>query len=179
MTAQTNPPPPTPTGPRDAPQVWVHPPVLFIILVLLGYGLDSLLPLSLEPRNWPWESQWPGGDDDIVFAVGCILIGLALIYVSDAVRRFLKARTSVPTFRPATALVTDGVYRYTRNPMYVAMILLYAAIGLLLKSLWYFVLLAPLIVVLRYGVVAKEEAYLEAKFGDDYRSYKERVKRRF
>jgi protein-S-isoprenylcysteine O-methyltransferase Ste14 len=64
-----------------------------------------------------------------------------------------------------------------RNPIYVGMLLLYAGIGLAARSPWVLVLALPLVVILRYGVVAREETYLQQRFGDAYRDYKARVRR--
>jgi protein-S-isoprenylcysteine O-methyltransferase Ste14 len=74
-------------------------------------------------------------------------------------------------------LVTTGIYRWTRNPVYLGFFLLYGGIGVAALSPWILILLLPLVVTIRYGVVAREEAYLERRFGDFYRDYKARVRR--
>ncbi len=73
--------------------------------------------------------------------------------------------------------MTDGVYGYTRNPMYVAMALFYGAIAVAVDSLITLLFLVPLLIVVHYGVVLREERYLERKFGDAYRHYKSAVRR--
>ena len=75
------------------------------------------------------------------------------------------------------ALVTSGIHGWSRNPIYVGMSLVYAGIGIAARSPWIFILALPLAIVMRYVVVAREEAYLALRFGDAYRSYKERVRR--
>jgi protein-S-isoprenylcysteine O-methyltransferase Ste14 len=106
---------------------------------------------------------------------GLILIGVAI--VATGVRNFSRAATPVPSNRPVRALVTTGIHGWSRNPIYAGMFLLYAGIGLAARSPSVLILALPLVIILRYGVVAREEAYLERRFGDAYRDYKARVRR--
>ena len=92
-------------------------------------------------------------------------------------RLCLRAATPVPTNLPVRSLVSTGIHGRTRNPIYLGMFLLYAGIGLAARSPGTFILMVPLAVTIRYGVVAREEAYLEWRFGDAYRDYKARVRR--
>jgi len=94
-----------------------------------------------------------------------------------AVRAFRQAGTNVETPKPATALVTDAAYARSRNPMYLAMALLFASIAGLANSGWFGLLLAPFLIVLRVGVIAREERYLARKFGAPYRAYQARARR--
>jgi protein-S-isoprenylcysteine O-methyltransferase Ste14 len=79
--------------------------------------------------------------------------------------------------QPTAALVTEGPFRYSRNPIYVALTLLYLGVALLINALWILLLVVPAVLVLRYGVIAREEAYLAWKFGDTYRQYTAQVRR--
>jgi protein-S-isoprenylcysteine O-methyltransferase Ste14 len=79
--------------------------------------------------------------------------------------------------KPTTALVTEGPFRYSRNPIYLALTLLYVGVALLINALWILLLIVPVLLVIRYGVIAREEAYLTRKFGDTYRQYTARVQR--
>jgi protein-S-isoprenylcysteine O-methyltransferase Ste14 len=94
-----------------------------------------------------------------------------------AVREFRRAGTNVETPKAVTALVTDGVCAWSRNPMYVALALLFAGIAVLADSGWLGLLLVLYLGLLRVGVIACEERYLERKFGAPYRAYRERVRR--
>lgn len=78
---------------------------------------------------------------------------------------------------PVMALVTDGPYRFTRNPMYVGLSCIYLAIALWCASLWACVLLIVVLLIIRYAVIAREEGYMTAKFGDEYRAFTSRVRR--
>jgi protein-S-isoprenylcysteine O-methyltransferase Ste14 len=103
------------------------------------------------------------------------VVGLAI--VAAGVRNFSRAATPVPSNQPVRALVTTGIHGWSRNPIYVGMFLLYAGIGIVAGNPWVLILALPLVIILRYGVVAREETYLERRFGDAYRDYKARVRR--
>jgi protein-S-isoprenylcysteine O-methyltransferase Ste14 len=144
--------------------VITRPPFLYLGSLILGLVLDHVLPL---PITLP-ENAWTAGG-------GLILLGVAIL--AAGVRNFSHAATPVPSNQPVRALVTTGIHAWSRNPIYVGMFLLYAGIGLAARSPWVLMLTLPLAVIMRYGVVAREEAYLERRFGDAYRNYKARVRR--
>jgi protein-S-isoprenylcysteine O-methyltransferase Ste14 len=147
--------------------VIARPPLLFLAALLIGFVLDLLLPLPfLVP-----------GVDLLHWIIGgsLILIGLAL--AAAGIRNFSRAGTPVESIKPTRALVTTGIYDRTRNPIYLGMFLLYGGIGVAAQSPWILILTLPLAITIRYGVVAREEAYLERRFGDAYRDYKARVRR--
>jgi protein-S-isoprenylcysteine O-methyltransferase Ste14 len=144
-----------------------RPPFLYIGCLILGLALEHLLPLRLDLPGAA-VMQWTA-------VGGLILIGVAI--VAAGVRNFSRAATPVPSNQPVRALVTTGIHGWSRNPIYVGMFLLYTGIGIAARSPWVLVLALPLIVILRYGVVAREERYLEQRFGDAYRDYKARVRR--
>ncbi|MBM3517557.1 MAG: isoprenylcysteine carboxylmethyltransferase family protein [Alphaproteobacteria bacterium] len=111
------------------------------------------------------------------FVLAGVLLALGCGGMTAAISRLRRHRTPVETWRPSAALVTDGVYHLSRNPIYVSLSLIYAGIGVALDSLWALAVLAPLLVVIRYGVIAPEERYLAARFGDAYRAYRRSVRR--
>jgi protein-S-isoprenylcysteine O-methyltransferase Ste14 len=94
-----------------------------------------------------------------------------------AFRALSRAHTPVDPLKPTTALVTEGPFRYSRNPIYLALTLLYLGVALLINALWILLLVVPVLVVICYGVIAREEAYLARKFGDAYRQYTAQVRR--
>ena len=149
---------------RDIPGVIAPPPLILLAHLLLGLALD-----------WLWPAPFLASA--VQYAVGAALIALAGTLAGAAIFRFVRAGTNVPTRRPATALVVTGPYRFTRNPIYVGMIVLLLGIGVMVDSVWIVVLAVPFALVLRYGVIAREERYLEAKFGDSYRGFRARVRR--
>lgn len=148
----------------DSPGVLVFPPALFGGTLLLGLLLHWLVPMQLLPR------------------LPARLLGVALLVASIALARraegtMKRAGTNVRPDQPSLHLVTDGLFRYSRNPLYLSTLGLYGGVTLLVDALWPVVLLIPLVAVLRWGVIAREERYLEHKFGDEYRAYKARVRR--
>jgi protein-S-isoprenylcysteine O-methyltransferase Ste14 len=148
-------------------RVIARPPLLFLAALLIGFVLDRLLRLPFPVS----------GIDLVHWIIGgsLILIGLAL--ATAGIRNFSRARTPVPSIKPTRALVTTGIHGWTRNPIYLGMFLLYGGIGVATQSPWTLILTLPLAITIRYGVVAREEAYLERRFGTAYREYKARVRR--
>jgi protein-S-isoprenylcysteine O-methyltransferase Ste14 len=142
------------------------PSRIFLGTLLLGVAADRLLP---SPFTVPgWGIRW-------IVASFLILVGVALAVA--AIRNFSQAATPVPTNVPTRALVTTGIHGWTRNPIYVGFFLIYIGVGIAARSPWILILTLPLAVTIRYGVIAREEAYLERRFGDVYRDYKIRVRR--
>jgi protein-S-isoprenylcysteine O-methyltransferase Ste14 len=152
------------------PQVIARPPLLLLGALLVGFGLDHLVPL---PR--------PITGIGLVHTISAIVAG-ALIFVGVAVfaasvRNFSRAGTPVQGTRPTRTLVTTGIYGWSRNPIYLAMLLFLVGIGITVRSPWILLLAVPLAITFRYGVIGREEAYLERRFGDVYRDYKAHVRR--
>ena len=150
----------------DTPQVIALPPLIFLGALALAALLEAALPIPLPPLS-----------SGVAYGLGAVLVlcGLALLLLGA--RRFTAAGTNIPPTLPTTALVVTGPYRWSRNPLYLAMILVYAGIGFAALSSWVLLLAVPLILILNYGVVIREEVYLERKFGADYRAYRARVRR--
>ena len=160
-----------PNGPPAADTavsgVIARPPLLFLGALLLGLVADRLLPAPFAvPGSGP--SRW-------VIAGALLLAGLG--FFTAGVGGFSAAATPVPTNQPTRTLVTTGIHGWTRNPIYLGMFLVYGGIGIAARSPWTLVLTLPLAITIRYGVVAREEAYLEGRFGDAYRDYTGRVHR--
>ena len=156
------------TGTSDNAGVVAPPPLIALAAVLLGLALDWLMPayvltvlLTLTER--------------LVIAAVLFAAGTALAF--PALLGFRSAGTHVEPWKPATALVTDGIFAWLRNPMYVGLTLFLIALSLALASDWMLVMTIGFVAVIHFGVVKREERYLEAKFGDAYRAYKARVPR--
>ncbi|SMF12843.1 Protein-S-isoprenylcysteine O-methyltransferase Ste14 [Tistlia consotensis] len=154
--------------PARSAGVVAPPPLIYLAALLLGLGLDRLLGLP---------GLGLGSGLRLALAAACGLVGLAL--AAPALLGFRRAGTQVEPWKPSSALVTGGPYRWTRNPMYLGLTLVYLAAALVAGSAAALVLLAPLLLVVRYGVIGREERYLEALFGQPYRDYKARVRRWF
>jgi protein-S-isoprenylcysteine O-methyltransferase Ste14 len=111
------------------------------------------------------------------FIVAVVLVALASFVVMRAIRMFRQVGTNMDVRKPSLALATADVYTKTRNPMYQGLGILLLALAVTFASDWTALLLLPWALVMHFGVVRREERYLEGKFGDDYRRYKERVPR--
>ena len=147
--------------------VIARPPLLFLAALLLGLASDRLLP---------WPFALPGSGPAYWMSAGSmILVGLAL--AAAGIRNFSRAGTPVPTNEPTRVLVTTGIHGWTRNPIYLGMFLIYGGIGIAARSPWTLTLMLPLAITIRHGVVAREERYLETKFGATYRDYSASVRR--
>ena len=129
----------------------------------LGFVLKALLP-GAELPAW---AQWSGA---AVIAAGVLLM------VSFE-RAFKRAGTDANPYRPSTALATDGPYRFSRNPAYLDMAITYVGITLAAAAPWALVMLVPATFLMHYGVILREERYLEALFGGEYLSYKRMARR--
>jgi protein-S-isoprenylcysteine O-methyltransferase Ste14 len=149
----------------DTANVIVHPPVAWALAVVAGLGLDWLVPLSLLPTYLP--TSW----------IGAVVFVLAIALGVWAVVTMTRAGSNVPTNRPTIAIIEHGPYCITRNPIYLGMFLGQIGLAVAFNSLWLLITLVPFALVIRYGVVAREEVYLASKFGDTYRGYCSRVRR--
>ena len=149
---------------RDNAGVVVIPPVMFALSLALGFLIDWLRPVALLPGN-------------AQYVVGGILMATALVFGIWGRILFTRFGTNVEPFKPTTVIISSGPFAYSRNPLYLSLFVLYAGIGILADNVWLFVLGVPLFFIIRYGVIAREERYLERKFGESYLAYKRRVRR--
>ena len=152
---------------QDHADVVVKPPLLFVGALLLGCLLSWIVPLGPRLGSANARALAAGGS--------LVLVGLALFAVS--VREFRRAGTSVVPGEPSTVLLEGGPYRYTRNPIYISFVIFYFGLAIMLTSAWMLVLLIPVLIILQRGVVKREEAYLQTKFGAAYGKYQARVPR--
>lgn len=149
---------------RDNPGVIAPPPLIFLGFLLLGLVLDALWPLAILP-------------DVTQYLLGIVLFGLGIGLSVTCIAHLRRLGTDFRTHKPASTLVTDGPYRVSRNPIYIALSLVHIGIAVAVDSPWMLAMLIPALAVVRVGVIAREERYLEAKFGDDYRRYRASVRR--
>ena len=138
--------------------------MLYVAGFLLGLALDALIPIPSPPMA-------------VVLAAGAIGIAGWLALDGAAMLLFRRAGTSVAPMRPTTALVTSGPYRFTRNPMYVGMASLYVGVAIPLGAIWSLAFLPAVLLAVDRIAIQREERYLEAEFGEEYRAYKGRVRR--
>jgi len=147
----------------DTAHVIAPPPLIYALPLLAGLLLNHFRPQAVLPPAWAH-----------LLGPLIVLLGFGAL---PAVLAFRRAGTHPQPWRPATALVVTGPYRFSRNPMYVGATLFYIGVSLWVNSLWPLLLLPVVLVIMSRGVIAREEAYLERRFGDEYRSYRSRVRR--
>ncbi len=152
---------------NEGPNVIIFPPVIIAVTVVLAVGLQWLVPLGLLAGIHP-TCRW---------AVGGLLLLFGLLPTIAGAVTLLRHGTNVLPSRPATALITGGIYRWTRNPMYTGGALVMIGIAIIFALDWLPLLMIPSWLTLHYGVVKREEEYLERKFGHDYKRYRAQVPR--
>ena len=143
--------------------VLAPPPLIYAVPLAAGLLLDHWFPLVIVARS-------------IAVPIGVTAVLLGLIGL-PAIIAFRRAATTPNPYRPTTALVTTGPFRWSRNPMYLGFTLLYLGVSFWVDTAWPLFALPVILAVMQYGVVVREEAYLEARFGDQYRAYRQRVRR--
>lgn len=148
----------------DNPGVIARPPRIFMAALALGFGLELLFPTSFVHGV-------------ARFALGAALAAAGIWLVATAIRQQRAAGTNIETHRPTETIVRDGLYRFSRNPIYIGLFGIYLGCAVLGDSLWLLALALPLYGVMHYGVIAREERYLERKFGDTYTRYRSTVRR--
>lgn len=148
----------------DRAGVRIPPPVIYIAGFLGGVALEIAFPVSGLPLA-------------LALVAGLIGVAIWLSLDGSAMLLFQRAGTGIVPMKPTTALVTSGPYRITRNPMYVGMAFLYVALALALGVIWSLAFLPLVLLIVDRQVIVREERYLEAKFGEQYREYKRRVRR--
>jgi protein-S-isoprenylcysteine O-methyltransferase Ste14 len=152
-------------GPDDRiPGVIARPPLIYLGFLSGGLALDVFWPSRIFAT--------PLG-----IVVGVVVVALGAGLLAWSVATFRRAGTPVQTRRPTAVLVTAGPYRFSRNPIYIALALIHVGLALLADSAWALVLLAPALAIVRLGVIAPEEAYLATRFGDAFAAYTARVRR--
>jgi len=152
-----------PVNPRIVPL----PPVVLLLFLAAGYGLQRFLPLG-------------GGEP----AIESVIAGNALMVIAFAIAvlgawEMFKVRTTIHPGGSASALVTSGIYRRTRNPMYLSFLFFIIGLGLAIANPW-MILLAPLLLLyVQERIIKREEGYLTQRFGPDYVEYRKKVRRWF
>ena len=151
---------------NDRANVAVLPSLPYLLTVIAGVVVDWLWePYRLFPEAW------------IGHAAGWPVVAAATLLVIWAVVTMGRTGEHPSVHKATRAIVSTGPYAYTRNPMYLSLILVYAGIVLIFNTLWPVILLPLPLLVIQYGVIHREERYLERKFGDEYARYRTKTRR--
>lgn len=148
----------------DHPSVIAPPPVIAALLLVVGVVLELNFPVKIL---------------NVIFTslFGWLLVLSAFVIAGLCILKFRRKGTNIQTRKPATTIVTTGFYRFSRNPIYVSFVILLLGLGIAFNSLWIFLSVVPFVAIMNWGVISREEAYLEHKFGEDYLTYKSQVRR--
>lgn len=149
---------------RDYPRVLAPPPLIALVIILAGYAAGLIKSIPFINGNTR-------------YALGGVLLASSLAVGLTAFYQFKKAGTNVDIRKPATKVVTEGIYAYSRNPIYAGMVIFLFAVSVLLNNLWIMIFIPAFVIIMRKGVIEREELYLEEKFGAEYTDYKKRVRR--
>ena len=141
------------------------PPFLYLGALLVGVAAQWLVDLRL-----PFEAA-------LRWALGLILLGGGIAVAVAFARAFKRAGQDRNPNTPTPSIITTGLYRYSRNPAYLSLTAIQLGIGLLLDNAWIPLVLVPVLLVMHHGVILREEAYLQRRFGDEYSRYKASVRR--
>lgn len=153
---------------KDSPGVHVPPPLIYVAFFFLSIGLQRLSPLP-DPLAHTLPHR-------IIGSLCCVL---ALLFIFPALLMFLRSRNTLITFLPARSLQVDGIYAWSRNPMYFGLLMAYLGLACLIGNWWTLFLVPVVVLAVERVVIKKEEAYLDRAFGAEYTAYKSRVRRWF
>lgn len=149
---------------QDNPGIKIPPPLIYLLPLLVGLILDRKAHVPFLPRRAARSLGWP-------------LLGGGVLLSRWFLQTMREADAPVRTDRPVPRLTTEGPFRYTRNPGYLSLAMIYAGIATLRNALWAILFLPLVLYVTQREVIGREERYLERTFGEEYSTYKARVRR--
>jgi len=144
----------------------IPPPIIFFALVLLGFAAHRLFPFKLMFPTWSTR-----------LLLGMPLLAASGLIAVNALLIMRKNKTTVTFHTPTTKFVIQGPFRFTRNPLYLSLLLVMGSLIFLTNSGWHLLSFFLLFLFFNFGVVVREEKYLENSFGEEYMDYKKRVRR--
>ena len=153
-----------PDDEQDKAGVVAPPPLIYVGALLFGLLLNKRFPIGFLPRRIARGLGWP-------------LLGGGVLLLGWFERAMRQADTPTSPYKPVAHIATEGPFRYTRNPGYLSMAMIYTAIASLANALWAILLLPVALLVIQRGVIEREERYLERDFGEGYLRYKAQVRR--
>jgi protein-S-isoprenylcysteine O-methyltransferase Ste14 len=148
------------------PGVYIPPPLFYVLIFIAALRIQKIIPIS-----------------DIVFhltaikVLGVIFLIVAFYFLVRSLRQFFLTKNTLILIKPASSLQITGIYRITRNPMYVGLAILYLGITCFIGNWWNVILFPLLFIIVQAYIIKREERYLELEFGEQYNAYKETVRR--
>jgi protein-S-isoprenylcysteine O-methyltransferase Ste14 len=151
---------------KDHPGVYIPPPLIYVAFFFLSVALQKAMPLnSLFLQT------------AVAATAGRVLLIAGILVLLPALWKFLVSKNTLITINPAHYLQTAGIYSFTRNPIYLGLLLLYSGIGFFKGNWWTFIVIPLLIITVQVYIISKEEHYLQRAFGNAYLQYKKKVRR--
>lgn len=151
---------------KDNPGVYPPPPLFYVILFFLSIVLQSYFPIT----KTIFESSF-------IKALSPVCIGIGVLFLLPALITFFRSKNTLITIKPASSLQTTGIYKISRNPMYVGLLFIYVGIAIIKGNWWTFILIPFVIYIVTRFVIINEEKYLERAFGHAYLNYKIQTRR--
>jgi protein-S-isoprenylcysteine O-methyltransferase Ste14 len=151
---------------KGHPGVYIPPPLIYAAIFFLSIMLEKVFPLAVSFFSTRTAA-----------VLGYLFVIFGLICSSPALLKFLRSNNTLVPFKPASSLQTDGIYAFTRNPMYLGLLSLYIGIAFFAGNWWTLMLIPLIVIVITFYVIKREEKYLLDAFGHDYTAYKGKVRR--
>ena len=151
---------------KDHAGIYIPPPIIYVVFYFIAFFIQRVLPID----NSLMEA-------DATKFIGIIFFLAGIYLVLRGVKRFIQTGNTLVTMKPATSLQKEGIYKFTRNPMYFGLTCFYIGFTCFFGNWWNIILLPILIIVIQEYVIKREEKYLERKFGEEYNSYRGNVRR--
>lgn len=140
------------------------PPLIFLGGLLIGGLISYFYPAGFLPPI-------------AAIVSGLALAGVGFAIIGTAISQMRRSKTNVEPWKPTTAIIGTGLYAVSRNPIYLGMISIYVGVAFFFNSIWFLPPIVPVLLTIHYGVILREEKYLERKFGSEYLNYKSLVRR--
>ena len=151
---------------KDNPGIFIPPPLIYAAIFFLSILMQKIIPINnsfFDSRN--------------ATIAGIVLIAIALLFILPALIKFVQSKNTLVTIKSATSLQTKGIYSLTRNPMYMGLLILYSGIAMLEGNWWTFIFIPLIIIIVQSYVIRGEENYLQRAFGEEYNTYRKKVRR--
>ncbi|HNR49536.1 MAG TPA: isoprenylcysteine carboxylmethyltransferase family protein [Bacteroidia bacterium] len=148
------------------PGVYIPPPLFYVLFYFIGIILQKNIPVHSDLFN-----------RNVLNFFAVILLLAAIYFIARSLFQFFKTKNTVILIKRATALQTNNIYAFTRNPMYLGLALVYLAITCIFGNWWHIIIFPLLIIFVQEYIIKKEEKYLEKEFGEEYLNYKKKVRR--
>lgn len=151
---------------KDNPGVVLPPPLIYLAVFFLSLLLQ---------KNFPINTSFFATESSTI--IGSAFIAIALLFMLPALIKFAQSKNTLITIKPANSLQTTGIYKISRNPMYMGLLFMYSGVGILKGNWWTFILIPAIIIIMQSYVIRGEENYLQRAFGEEYTQYRKKVRR--